>query len=68
MFLYKIEIEYEEKIAYLIVLADSDEKAFATVEGNAAKHFVKTPDIRSIAIIEKKRTEPGNGYLIEVNG
>ncbi|XEC93228.1 DUF3906 family protein [Paenibacillus tarimensis] len=66
MFLYKIEIEIENKLAYLIVLAENDEKAFAAVEGNTAKHYIKSPDIRSTVIVEKKRPEAGNGYVIEV--
>ncbi|EXX85517.1 hypothetical protein BG53_08030 [Paenibacillus darwinianus] len=65
MFLYKIEIELPGKLAHLILLADGDEKAFSYVESHVARHFVQTPEIRSTAIVEKKRLEPGSGYLIE---
>ena len=65
MFLYKIEIELPGKLAHLILLADNDEKAFSYAESHVARHFVKTPGIRSIAIVEKKRPELGSGFLIE---
>ncbi|QJC51583.1 DUF3906 family protein [Paenibacillus albicereus] len=66
MFLYKIELQLPEgKQAHLIVLAASDEKAFSYVESHAQRHFLHTPELQSIAIIEKKRPEPGSGYLIE---
>ena len=64
MFLYKIEIEMEEGFAHLILLAESDEKAFAVVESHVARHYVKMPVVKSAAIVEKKRIEPGAGYLI----
>jgi hypothetical protein len=66
MFLYKIEIQLQGKLSYLILLSDSDEKAFAAVEGHVARHFIKTPELQSVAIVEKKRPELGTGYLIEL--
>lgn len=65
MFLYKIEIELLDKMAYLILLAETDETAFSVVESHVTRHFIKQPEIRSIAIVEKKRLEAGNGYVIE---
>ncbi len=52
-------------MAYLVILADSDEKAFSVVESHVERHFIKKPVISSIALVEKKRIENGNGYLIE---
>ncbi|MEI7026831.1 DUF3906 family protein [Paenibacillus sp. y28] len=66
MYLYKIEIELvEADTAHLIVLAETDEKAFGYVEENLARHFVAVPATKSIAIIQKKRIEAGAGYIIE---
>ncbi|BBH21445.1 hypothetical protein Back11_27900 [Paenibacillus baekrokdamisoli] len=64
MFLYKIEIEMETTSAHLIILAETDEKAFSVVESHVARHYIKSPIITSAAIVEKKRTEPGAGYFI----
>ncbi|MFC4778611.1 DUF3906 family protein [Paenibacillus sp. GCM10023252] len=65
MFLYKIEIELPDKMAYLILLAENDERAFGAVESHITRHFLKQPDVKSCAIVEKKRTESGSGYIIE---
>ncbi|CAM4059167.1 DUF3906 family protein [Paenibacillus alkaliterrae] len=65
MFLYKMEIELVDRMAYLVLLSDSDEKALNVVESHIQRHFIKMPEIRSIALLEKKRVENGNGYVIE---
>ncbi|WP_274652188.1 DUF3906 family protein [Paenibacillus humicola] len=65
LLLYKIEVQLEDKLIHLIIAADSDEKAFASVESHVARHFIRMPEIRSAAIVEKKRIEPGNGFVIE---
>ncbi|MBO7748251.1 DUF3906 family protein [Paenibacillus sp. MWE-103] len=64
MFLYKIEIELEDETGHLILLAETDEKAFAEVEGQLERHYVKKPALKSAAIVEKKRTSAGSGYFI----
>jgi hypothetical protein len=65
LLLYKIEIQLADRQIHLVLVSDSDEKAFGSVESIVARHFVKMPEIRSIAIVEKKRIEPGSGYLVE---
>ncbi|WP_424766766.1 DUF3906 family protein [Paenibacillus sp. sgz302251] len=65
MFLYKIEIELIDRMTYLVLLADTDEKAMNVVESQIQRHYIKMPEIRSIALVEKKRVENGNGYIIE---
>lgn len=67
MFLYKIEIELEDQIAYLILLAADDVQAFEFMESHVARHYVKAPIIKSAAIVEKKRPEVGIGYFIEAS-
>lgn len=71
MFLYKLEIKLDfgqspdPSIANLIVLADSDESAFGYAEGHLVRHYVKLPHVLETAIVEKKRVEKGNGYVVE---
>lgn len=65
MFLYKIEIELKEQLVYLLVIAESDEKAFSYVEGHLARHFIANPEVKETSIVEKKRVEKGSGYIIE---
>jgi hypothetical protein len=67
MYLYKLEIAIEGKLTLLITVAASDEKAFEYVEGHIARYFIRTPKMDSIAIIEKKRLDPGAGYVIETD-
>jgi hypothetical protein len=65
MFLYKLEIELTDRKAAIIVLSESDEKAFAYAESHLTRHFIKTPDIKEMVIVEKKRVEKGSGYVID---
>jgi hypothetical protein len=67
MFLYKIEIEMEGTSAHLILLAQTDDQAFSLVESHVARHYIKMPVLKSVAVVEKKRPEPGTGYLIAHN-
>ncbi|MVO98511.1 DUF3906 family protein [Paenibacillus lutrae] len=67
MFLYKIEMELQEGLSYLIVAADSDEKAFEAVEGHLIRHFTVAPEVKEAAIVEKKRLNSGAGYVIETS-
>lgn len=65
MFLYKIEITMTEGKATLIVIAESDAKAFEYAEGHLVRHYVKTPEVLESVLLEKKRVEKGSGYVIE---
>ncbi|WNQ09754.1 DUF3906 family protein [Paenibacillus aurantius] len=65
MFLYKLEIVLKDQTVYLVVLAESDEKAFQSLEGQLARHFIRTPEVLEAAIVEKKRADKGAGYVIE---
>ncbi len=67
MFLYKLELEIEGKLTLFVVPAESDEKAFSYIESHLAHHFIKMPEVKSAAIVEKKRLNPGAGYVIETN-
>ncbi|MDP5274532.1 DUF3906 family protein [Chengkuizengella axinellae] len=67
MFLYKLEIQLKDQIIYLVVIAESDEKAFDYAESSVAVHFVKMPEVLESCIVEKKRLTKGSGYVIETN-
>jgi hypothetical protein len=65
MFLYKIELVLETQTVYLIVAAESDEKAFDHVEAHLVKHFIHNPKVKEAVLIEKRRLDKGAGYIIE---
>ncbi|MEY4480478.1 MAG: hypothetical protein RLZZ267_1156 [Bacillota bacterium] len=65
MFLYKIEIQLEDQLIYLVSLAESDEKALQAVDAHVEKHFIKPQVMKEIALIEKKRVVNGTGYVLE---
>lgn len=65
MYLYKIEITLDTQTVYLIVSAETDDKAFQSVDGHLARHFVASPVPQEVALVEKKRLTPGSGYIIE---
>ncbi|NDI36405.1 DUF3906 family protein [Chengkuizengella sediminis] len=65
MFLYKLEIQLEDQLTFLVVIAESDEKAFDYAESSLAVHFVKMPKVLESCIVEKKRLDKGSGYVIE---
>lgn len=65
MFLYKLEIVLADRKACLILLSESDEKAFSYAEGHLVRHFIKAPEVKEMVIVEKKRVEKGSGYVIE---
>lgn len=65
MYLYKIEATLESGQAVIVLLADSDEAAFSYVEGHLARHYIKSPVVLELALVEKKRVEKGSGYVIE---
>jgi hypothetical protein len=65
MFLYKVEIALNQGLVYLIVLAESDERAFGYAESHLTRHFIACPEVKEMAIVEKKRVEKGAGYVVE---
>jgi hypothetical protein len=65
LFLYRMEVELNDQLAYFIVLSDSDKQAFVYAEEQLVRHFIAKPVIKQLSIIEKKRVQSGSGYLIE---
>jgi len=68
MFLYRLEASGKgfPPVA-VIVLADSDEKAFAYAETQIERDFLGGIEIQEFVIFQKKRVSPGEGYTVEVN-
>ncbi|WP_018755815.1 DUF3906 family protein [Paenibacillus terrigena] len=67
MYLYRVEIELEEQLVYLIVVAETDEKAFSYVDSHMDRHFLASPAQLEVSILEKKRLDKGAGYVIETH-
>lgn len=69
VFLYKLEaILEEEKLMTIIVVADSDEKAFTYAENNLVRHTIAPPKIKELSIVQKKLMQRGGvGYVIETS-
>ena len=65
MFMYRLEVELSDQKIAMVVIADSDEKAFDYVEASLDRHFIKKPTVIEAAILEKKRLEKGSAYIIE---
>ncbi len=66
MFLYKLEITTIEKASFVaIVVAETDEKAFAYAESQIRRQFLVPPALKDISLVEKKYLDKGKGYLIE---
>ncbi|NEW08738.1 DUF3906 family protein [Paenibacillus sp. SYP-B3998] len=65
MFMYRMEIELQEQLAYFIVLSETDEKAFQYAEEHLERHFIAKPKVYQLTVLEKKRVHAGSGYVIE---
>ncbi|MEO3944178.1 DUF3906 family protein [Gorillibacterium sp. CAU 1737] len=65
MFLYKLEAAMPEQTVPVVVLAETDEGAFAAADELLHRHFVASPEVKELAIVEKKRVAKGAGYVLE---
>jgi len=66
MYLYKLEARgkgFPEST--LILVAENEEAAFAAADDVLQKNALAIIEIEDIALVEKKRIEKGNGYVIE---
>ncbi len=66
-YLYKLEAVLEEnKLMTIIVMADSDAKAFTYAENNLLRHTIAPPRVKELSIVQKKpMTRGGVGYVVE---
>ena len=69
VFLYKLEVILaEDKLMTIIVVANSDEKAFSYAENNLVRHTIAPPQIKEMSIVQKKVIERGGvGYVVETS-
>jgi len=50
----------------IVVVAQSDERAFSAAENNILRHTVAPPQIKQLSLVEKKPLgRQGVGYVIE---
>ncbi|BCJ88440.1 DUF3906 family protein [Effusibacillus dendaii] len=68
-YLYKLEaVLPADRLLTVIVIADSDEKAFAYAENNIVRHTIVPPKIEQLGIVQKKPLGRGGvGYVVETS-
>ncbi|ASS96908.1 MULTISPECIES: DUF3906 family protein [Peribacillus] len=64
MNLYRFEVTIKEKPIHVIIVADSDEKAFELVDIELEKHFLKMPEVDDISLYEKRKIKNGAGFVL----
>jgi hypothetical protein len=66
MFLYKIQVKHTDgSISKIVVMAESDERAFKTAEAQLDKHYLPPKRTGEMAMLEKKVANKGVGFVIE---
>lgn len=69
MFLYRLEATGKGFApSKVIVLAESEEGAFQAAEALLERNALGLIEVEEFALVEKKRVESGNGYVIEIEG
>lgn len=63
MDLYRFEAVLENSIVPIVVVAESEEKAFKMAEIELEKHFLPLPEVKEIALFEKRRFEKARPLL-----
>jgi hypothetical protein len=68
-YLYKLEAVLEEgRLLTVVVIANSDERAFGFAENNLLRHTVSPPKIKELSLVEKKPLgRQGVGYVVETS-
>ncbi|MED4696395.1 DUF3906 family protein [Peribacillus frigoritolerans] len=64
MNLYRFEVAIKEKPIHVIIVADSDEKAFELVDIELEKHYLKMPEVDDISLYEKRKIKNGAGFVL----
>ncbi|RRN67500.1 DUF3906 family protein [Peribacillus simplex] len=64
MNLYRFEVTINEEPIHVIIVADSDEKAFELVDIELEKHFLKIPEVDDISLYEKRKIKNGAGFVL----
>ncbi|WP_018750476.1 DUF3906 family protein [Paenibacillus sanguinis] len=64
MYLYRLEAETSAGWLAIVIAAEGEEQAFAAAEEHMQRHFLPTPEVLELTIVEKKRITLGAGYVI----
>ncbi|QOS89485.1 DUF3906 family protein [Peribacillus sp. JNUCC41] len=64
MNLYRFEVTIKEKPIHVIIVTDSDEKAFELVDIELEKHYLKLPEVDDISLYEKRKIKNGAGFVL----
>lgn len=63
MDLYRFEAVLVNSIVPIVVVAESEEQAFKMAEIELEKHFLPLPEVKEIALFEKRRFEKARPLL-----
>ncbi|NIA59054.1 DUF3906 family protein [Bacillus pacificus] len=63
MDLYRFEAVLVNSIVPIVVVAESEEQAFKMAEIELEKHFLPLPEVKEIALFEKRRFEKAQPLL-----
>ncbi|ENQ3109978.1 DUF3906 family protein [Bacillus sp. JAS102] len=64
MDLYRFEAVLVNSIVPIIVVAESEEQAFKMAEIELEKHFLPLPEVKEIALFEKKKIRKSAAFVI----
>ncbi|AHM65428.1 DUF3906 family protein [Paenibacillus polymyxa] len=65
MYLFKMEVDSSEGALTVILAAENEEQAFEEMDQHVERHFLYPPELKEVAIVEKKRITAGVAYVIE---
>lgn len=69
MFLYRLEAKGKGfPRSQVVVLAETEEAAFQAADALLERSAIGLIEVEDIALVEKKRVEAANGYVIELEG
>ncbi|MCU4990170.1 DUF3906 family protein [Bacillus cereus] len=64
MDLYRFEAVLVNSIVPIVVVAESEEHAFKMAEIELEKHFLPLPEVKEIALFEKKKIRKSAAFVI----
>ena len=64
MDLYRFEAVLVNSIVPIVVVAESEEQAFKMAEIELEKHFLPLPEVKEIALFEKKKIRKSVAFVI----
>ena len=64
-YLYRFEVQLEQKEVVAIIHAEDDEAAFTHLDVELEKFYLSAPEIRDVTLREKKRIGKRSGYILD---